>query len=43
MSSSVCNSSGDRSGQGVQGQGHGGWFGDSAGYAEASRRGWENR
>ena len=25
------------------GRGHGGWFGDSRGHAEAARRGWENR
>jgi hypothetical protein len=24
-------------------QGHGGWFGDSRGHAEAARRGWQNR
>jgi hypothetical protein len=25
------------------GRGHGGWFGDSRGHSEASRRGWEDR
>jgi hypothetical protein len=28
---------------GSSGQGHGGWFGDSRGHSEASRRGWQNR
>ncbi len=32
-------SSEDRGGHG----GHGGWFGDSRGHSEASRRGWQNR
>lgn len=27
---------------GERGRGHGGWFGDSEGHAEASRRGWDN-
>lgn len=43
-------SSGGRGGRGSEGrgsgggnQGHGGWFGDSRGHSEASRRGWENR
>jgi len=27
---------------GGRGQGHGGWFGDSEGHSEASRRGWQN-
>ncbi len=42
---------GSRGGQGGRGQGsrgrggegHGGWFGDSEGHSEASRRGWRNR
>lgn len=25
------------------GKGHGGWFGDSEGHAEAARRGWDER
>jgi len=34
----------ERGGRGGQGQsGHGGWFGDSRGHSEASRRGWQNR
>ncbi|HEY8027792.1 MAG TPA: hemerythrin domain-containing protein [Burkholderiaceae bacterium] len=36
-------SSGNQGGGNNQGQGHGGWFGDSRGHAEAARRGWENR
>jgi hypothetical protein len=35
----------DRGGRGSRtgGGGHGGWFGDSRGHSEASRRGWEDR
>ena len=31
-----------RGGGGSEGRGHGGWFGDSEGHSEASRRGWES-
>jgi hypothetical protein len=31
------------SSRGARDQGHGGWFGDPRGHAEAARRGWENR
>jgi hemerythrin superfamily protein len=36
-------SSSSRNGGGRSSPGHGGWFGDSRGHAEAARRGWEDR
>lgn len=33
----------DDRGRSSSGRGHGGWFGDSEGHSEASRRGWEDR
>jgi hemerythrin superfamily protein len=33
----------DRSSRGQGERGHGGWYGDSRGHAEASRRGWDER